>query len=184
MRTPADHDTDPDSMIRWAAVASVDLAAARCTVRLDTDVESPPLRWIEPRMGKTRSWSPPSVGEQVLLICPAGEIGAGAVLRGAPCGDFPPADNRALDLLKFEDDAVLSYDAAAHELKVTLPGGGKLIIAAPGGVTITGDVGITGDVTVSKTLTAQTDVLGGGKSLKNHTHPGVQSGGSSTGAPS
>lgn len=44
--------------------------------------------------------------------------------------------------------------------------------------TITGNVHITGDVQVDKTLTATTDVIGGSKSLKNHTHtsssPGSQ----------
>jgi phage baseplate assembly protein V len=192
MRTPDDHETDPDSLIRFGSVAAVDLAAARCTVTLDTDVETPPLRWLETRMGKTRVWSPPSVDEQVLLLCPNGELGSGIILRGLSCDAFAPADNREIDLIKFDDDAVVSYDAAAHELKIVLPDGGKLAITAPGGlaitatdgVEITADVTITGDVTVSKTLTASTDVVGGGKSLKSHTHPGVQSGGSSTGAPS
>lgn len=43
-------------------------------------------------------------------------------------------------------------------------------------------VEITGDVTVSGTLTAATDVVGGGKSLKSHVHSDPQGG--STGAPS
>lgn len=41
----------------------------------------------------------------------------------------------------------------------------------------------TGDVAVAGTLTATTDVVGGGKSLKGHTHPGIQPGGGSTGTP-
>lgn len=41
----------------------------------------------------------------------------------------------------------------------------------------------TGDVTVGGTLTAATDVMGGGKSLKTHTHGGVQPGVGNTGAP-
>src|SRR5206468_1638629 len=43
-------------------------------------------------------------------------------------------------------------------------------------ITLTGNVTITGDVSVSGTLTADTDVVGGGKSLKDHTHGGVQTG--------
>lgn len=41
---------------------------------------------------------------------------------------------------------------------------------------------ITGDVQVSGTLTAATDVVGGGKSLKNHTHGVGSLGGTSTSA--
>lgn len=44
-------------------------------------------------------------------------------------------------------------------------------ITAPNGVSITGDTSITGDLNVSKTVTASTDVVGGGISLKSHTHP-------------
>jgi phage baseplate assembly protein gpV len=51
-------------------------------------------------------------------------------------------------------------------------------------VTITGDVHITGDVQVDKTLTATTNVIGGGKSLKTHTHGGVMAGGGVSGPPS
>jgi phage baseplate assembly protein V len=42
----------------------------------------PPIRWIERRAGRTRTWSPPSQGEQVVLLCPGGEIGAAVALRG------------------------------------------------------------------------------------------------------
>lgn len=38
-------------------------------------------------------------------------------------------------------------------------------------IKLTGDVQISGDTNVAKTLTAATDVVGGGKSLKSHTHP-------------
>lgn len=47
----------------------------------------------------------------------------------------------------------------------------------------TGDVNLTGDITMSGTLTAIVDVLGGGKSLKTHTHGGVMSGGAMTTPP-
>ncbi len=51
-----------------------------------------------------------------------------------------------------------------------LPGGG-------GAATFSGDITSTG------TVTGNTDVIGGGKSLKTHVHSGVQAGGSNTGAP-
>ena len=42
---------------------------------------------------------------------------------------------------------------------------------------------INGNVTVNGTLTATTDVVGGGKSLNSHTHGGVTPGGGNTGTP-
>lgn len=43
-------------------------------------------------------------------------------------------------------------------------------------LTVKGDVQIDGDTHVDKTLTADTDVIGGGKSLAHHTHTGVHGG--------
>lgn len=177
MRTPEDTETDPDGLIRFGAIASVDLSAARCTVTVDEDFESPPLRWIEARMGKLRSWSPPAVGEQVVLLCPAGEIAAAVALRGLVCEAFPAPAATEIELLRFDDGAVISYDQESHELVAELPEGGSAMIVAPGGVSITGDVIVTG------TISASVDVIGGGKSLKTHVHGGVQAGGAMTGAP-
>jgi phage baseplate assembly protein V len=177
MRSPEDHETDADDLIRIGTVASVDLAAARCTVTIDEGAVTGPLRWIEGSMGATRSWSPPSIGEQVLVLAPAGETAAAVVLRGLVSQDFPAPDDRAVELIKFSDGAVVSYDAEAHALEITLPAGATLAISASGGVTIDGDVEVTGK------LTASDDVIGGGKSLKTHTHGGVQAGGAQTGQP-
>lgn len=53
-----------------------------------------------------------------------------------------------------------------------------------GNVVHEGDTTQTGNTTSSGTVTGTTDVIGGGKSLKNHTHGGVQPGGGSTSPPS
>lgn len=70
------------------------------------------------------------------------------------------------------------------------PSGQLVNIKAPGGMTIdapnvnfTGKVHISDDVTVDTKVTATTDVIGGGISLKTHPHSGVQSGGSTSGPP-
>lgn len=44
-------------------------------------------------------------------------------------------------------------------------------------------VTFSGNVQVTGSLTATVDVIGGGKSLKTHTHGGVAPGGSNTGQP-
>jgi hypothetical protein len=62
------------------------------------------------------------------------------------------------------------------------PTGQAVKITAPGGVNINGvTIDSSGNVNSPATITATTDVIGGGKSLKSHTHnvPNVQ-GGSST----
>jgi len=177
MRTPEDAPTDPDRLIRLGTVASVDLAGATCTVNLDSGVVAGPLKWIERRAGATRTWSPPSVGEQVMLICPGGEIGAGLVLRGIFSTAHPAPGNTLAELTEYADGAIISYDPVAHALTVTLPDGGTAAITAPGGVTITGPLHVTGPIT------SDADVTGAGTSLHTHHHTGVATGSGVTGAP-
>lgn len=172
---------DPATLIRLGVVASVDLDAARCTVRCgDPDqgeMETPPIRWIMPRCGNTRIWSPPTVGEQVVLLCPDGEIGAGVVLTGITRDSFPPSGSTLEERIHFADGAQLRYDPEAHHLEALLPDGATATITAPGGLTI------NGDVTLNGTLTASEDVIADGISLKTHRHGGVQPGSGQTAGP-
>lgn len=183
MRTPEDAPTDPDQLIRLGTVASVDLAAGKCTIKLDDGATTPPVRWIERRSGATKTRSAPTVGEQVVLLSPAGEIGGALAIPGVWSNANPLPGTAQIELTEFIDGAVLSYDPLAHALVATLPAGATAAITAPGGLTITGPVTINGDATVTGTITGQTDVVGGGKSLKSHTHTGVTAGSATTGAP-
>lgn len=183
---PEDIPLDPAAMIRVGTVASVDLAAAAVVVIYgDEDgeeVESPPLRWCLPRSGDTRVWSPPSVGEQGLILSPEGDIAAAIFLPGITRDLFPPAGSTLEEVMLFPDGARIAYDPEGHVLTADLPGGATANITADQ-VNIAGNVAIDGDVTVTGTLTADTDVVGGGKSLKGHKHTGVTAGGGVSGAP-
>lgn len=50
-----------------------------------------------------------------------------------------------------------------------------------GNLSVDGDVSVSGNISAQGTITAQIDVIGGGISLKGHTHGGVTGGGSNTG---
>ncbi len=172
---------DPAELVRIGTVESVDLAAATCTVSVG-DIVTPEIAWMEGRLGATRIWSPPTVGEQVLLICPEGELGLALALRGIPSDAFPPAGDSLEELILFADGARIAYDPEGHILTAQLPAGSTAIVTADT-IEIHGNVEITGDVAVTGTLDAQTDVIGGGKSLKTHIHSGTQPGGGQSGPP-
>ncbi len=181
MRDEAPHDTI-GGMIRYAKVASVDYATARVTLTIG-DIETQPLRWIHGAHGQTRTWSPPSEGEQVLLLCPEGDIEGGIALRGVSYDAFPPAGDSTRELIKFGDGAVIAYDPESHKLEAVLPDGATVSIAAPGGVTIDADVRITGDLQADGDIHADGDIVADDISLKSHKHGGVQGGAAKTGAP-
>lgn len=184
-----------ENLLMLGTVDSVDLSAARCRVKAG-GLLTAAIPWLTLRAGNARTWWAPTIGEQVLLLSPGGDPSRGVALPALYSDAHPaPGNTDKLDLALYDDGAVISYDAVAHVLAATLPAGGKVQVAAPGGVEVTGDVTITGklrttdkatfdaDVHCAQTVTADTDVKGGGISLKNHVHKGVTSGTSVSGKP-
>lgn len=190
---PAENTT---ALVRFGTIIDLDLAAARCRVRYgdpdsEDEAETDWIRWLAPRAGQLRVWSAPSLGEQVLLLCPDGQLAAGIALPGIWCAAFPPPANAGADVFAWSDGARISYDPESAQLLADLPLGATVQIASPGGVTIEaeggimlrGDVTIDGNLNVSQQIDAVGDVTGEGVSLSGHKHGGVQSGGSQTGTP-
>lgn len=186
--TITDEDAfDPAQLIRIGRVESVDLAQARCTVSVD-ELVTGPILWMESRAGATRSWSPPSEGEQVLLICPYGELAGAIALRGLLSDSYPAAGSSLEEVILFSDGARIAYDPESHTLTATLPGGSTVNLTADqvnisGDVAIDGNLSVDGDTSCTGTVTADEDVIGDGKSLKDHRHTGVTAGGAQSGPP-
>lgn len=184
------------NLIRFGTVAERDLSRALVRVR-SGGLLSDWLPWLVPHAGAGRTdWSPPALGEQVLVLCVEGDATAGVVLRALYSDDVaPPANAGDVHRSVYTDGAVVEYDAAAHALTATLPAGATATLTADGGITLNGPVTINGtcdisetltvaaDIDSSGTLTASTDVVGGGISLKGHKHSGVQTGSGVTGGP-
>jgi len=176
-------------LLRLGTIAEVDPSRASCRVTTG-EITTGPLPWLAPRAGGVAVWSPPTVGEQCLLLCPEGDIMSGLVLLGLFSDSFPaPSDDPDLVLVALPDGAQISYHHRNHRLEAALPSGGTALVDADGGltirgnVTITGNVSIKGDAMATGTVTGQTNVVGGGISLKEHKHSGVSTGSGKTGGP-
>lgn len=189
MDTSNEPQRNAANMVRIGRVAEVDLPSARCRVE-SGGVVSDFVPWFVAAAGAAIAWSAPRVGEQGMLLAPEGDLRGAVFLRGV-YSDQHPAPETSADVESFlmPDGAVIGYDSAAHALTATLPAGGTFTITADGGGTVNGPLTVNGSLTVSDdadiggTMTAQTDAVGGGVSLKSHKHSGVQSGGSLTGPP-
>jgi phage baseplate assembly protein V len=162
--------------LRLGRVIEVDLAKALIRVAIG-EIESGWIDWAALRAGDTLVWSPPSVGEQTLVVSPDGDLEGAFALGGLFSNLHPAPGNSLRELIKFKDGTVLAYDPVSHHLEVILCDGGKATITAPAGLTINGDVTLNGKLTASK------DVIAAGISLKTHKHSGVQAGGAQSGAP-
>ncbi|MGE4323548.1 MAG: phage baseplate assembly protein V [Sphingobium sp.] len=188
-RQHEDIPADLSELIRLGTIASVDLAGATCTVRYgdpdddDGGAETPPIRWLAPRAGATRIWSPPTTGEQAIVLAPDGQIAGAVALIGIWQDSFPPPGATLAELVEYADGARVGYDPELHALTAILPDGGTALVEAPGGLTIRGDLAIEGNVVLTGGLTATDDVIADGISLTSHKHDSVQTGGDQTGAP-
>jgi len=146
------------NIFRVGRVAAIDLSAGRVKVSF-AGVTTAWLPWMAARAGAVKDWNPPSVGEQVCVCSPSGEINLGFVMPGAIPYDANPAP-----------------DVRAGVHKITLPAGGSYeisvgsvnLVLADGKITLNGDIEVTGDIKA------------GSISLRNHVHGGVTPGASTT----
>ncbi len=149
------------NMVRYGTITAVDAANGRARVSFGGETESAWLPFTGGRAGGAKVWSPPSVGEQVLVMSPSGDTAQG-VITGSIASDANPApsgDGGAVVLQL--GAATITVNAAG----VTIAVGGVSMAISSGGVAITG-----GSVTHN-----------GKKIDDTHSHP--ESIGSVTGPP-
>lgn len=199
------------NLIRLGTIAEVDHVRAQCRVKTG-ELLTDWLYWITLSAGAVRTWQPPTLGEQVVLLSPDGELTAGVVLCGIYSETYPAPSHKSNDTrTEYADGAVITYDAARHHLSVSLPNTGTVICSAPASLTLQSAtinleataVSCSGDLTVQGQLSyagglsgtggegaqiqgsiqASGDIQAGGISLSHHRHNGVKSGGDLSGAP-
>lgn len=171
-----------ENLVRLGTIAEVDVVKARARVK-SGELLTTWLPWLALRAGADREWNPPTVGEQVLLLSPSGQLAQGIVLTGLFSEANPANGDRAgLHRTTYRDSAVIEYDSIASHLRAVLPDGGTTELVSLGGITITGDITHqgnytqTGNQSVTGKVEVTEDVIAAGISLVNHRTKGVTSG--------
>lgn len=193
------------NMIRTGRVAEVDHAGPRVRVQ-SGELLTEWLPWQTRRAGNTRTWDPPTVGEQVMILSPSGEPAAGIVIPALYCLEHPAPDaSPNTHVIQFPDGAIIAYDHASHAFDLT--GVATVRVAADMSITLDSPyTHITGQLEVDDLITYHSGMVGeggGGNAvtitgdfvheqgvlssngvvLHTHTHTGVQPGGGNTGGP-
>lgn len=169
-------------LAREGVVETVDVAAGTARVRFG-DLVTGDIPWLSPRAGKTRVAAPPSAGEQVLVLSPEGRTSAAIIIGSLSSDAHPHPATDGSSRIEFEDGAAIGYDPAAQRLTIRLPAAATIAIEAEGGATWKGDIALDGSLTVTGKVEAEEDVIGAGKSLKDHMHDKVQPGSGVSGKP-
>jgi len=182
------------NLIRIGTVSAVDAPNGRCRVR-SGDNETGWLPWLSARAGRSRAWSAPSVGEQVLLLSLGGELNTGFILPGI-FSDSHPAPSASADALhwSFPDGAVIEYEPQNGALKAsgiqraTVQAAISVLLDAPlvecsaklktATLEVTGGGTLQGNVTHSGGSLSSNGIV-----LHAHQHSGVKSGGDLSGGP-
>lgn len=167
------------------------------------------LPWFTNRAGKSQTWWSPSIGEQVFILSPNGNLELGCVLPSLYCDNYPaPSQSNDGHFVRFPDGATFEYEPDTGTL--TIKGIKKAIIDASEQITAKAGTkisletplvqcsnhitfqsfGATGGASGSKTgqITGDVEHKNGqlssnGVVVHTHTHGGVASGSQSTGGP-
>jgi phage baseplate assembly protein V len=204
MDTPTTQDQSPlelsrqlANVLRVGTVAEVRAKpTAACRVK-SGELLTQWLPWISTRAGgkRARTWWPPRVGEQCVVLSPGGEMTQGLVLLGLYSDAYGPGS----DKLQAARVDLSPTDYFEHD------GDGNATLDIAKTITIRAGQSITlqvGNATVTLTSSALTLAAGGGRavldgsglratpdsfageiSLKNHTHDKVAVGKANTGKP-
>jgi phage baseplate assembly protein gpV len=157
-RAAAEADRMIAKICQVGYVTAVDNATSRVRVRIgDLDTASIPVLQI--RSGAFKLHVMPSVGEQVTVNAPGGDM-ARAYVSGS---------------------IVIDGNAVAPDVNSPTMDFGSATLRIIGKLYIDGDVEITGKIDVTGPVTCDADVVASGKSLVGHIHP--ESIGSVTGVP-
>lgn len=165
-------------LIRIGVVSDIDTGQALCRVQTGELV----THWLTPHAGNARTWSAPSVGEQVLILSLGGELDTAFVLPAIYSDDFPaPSVSAQAYHIQFSDGAVMEYEPDTGALVVSgiktasVVASTSVSVTAPN-VTVIASQKIMLDtpevVCTNKLTTGSLEVKRGGAMAGNVTHSG------------
>ncbi|SFD68025.1 phage baseplate assembly protein V [Thiohalospira halophila DSM 15071] len=162
-------------IVMVGTVEEVTAKPPRARVRIG-DAVTAPLLWVNARAGDTRTWDPPSIGEQVLLLSPSGRTEQGVVVAGiyGPDGE---ANGSSLTEARtdYPDGSWETHDEEAGDrgLKIT----GNATISVDGDVTVItkGNATVQADGNVEAEAGGDVLATAGGKAVVDA--PAIELGG-------
>jgi len=148
------------------------------------EIETGWLRCITLRAGADKAWNPVSVGENVVVLSPSGDLANGIIFPALFTGANPaPSTNPKKRLFRFSDEAVIEYDSETHTLSAVLPEGATTQITSPGGINFIGDLSVLGNISATGDIHSDAEVsdstrsMSGDRDIYNsHTHSDPQGG--------
>ncbi len=127
------------NLIRIGTIETIDAEHARVRVKSGENLTGW-LPWITGRAGTTKDWNPPTIGEQIVLLSPSGDL-AQAIVLGSLNSDEHPAPKNSGDCYHhvMPDGTFLTYNHVAHSLLIEVLGNTRLHISGTTTITVDSD---------------------------------------------
>jgi len=104
-----------NNLIRSGTIASVKGNLAKVQTG---EIITAPLPWFTARAGNAKTWWQPSIGEQVFILSPGGNLELGCILPAIySANNAPPAKKDNCHTV-FSDGATFNYDPSSSTLKI------------------------------------------------------------------
>lgn len=145
------------NLVRVGRIAEVQNSPPRVKVEYDKDTDgnavlSAWLCYFEERQGYVQTWHPPKVGEQCMIVSPAGDLRLGKVLLGLNTTDNAPISTDSnIHKIKFSDGSTFEFDRSASQWTISLGSGNAEFTGTL--FTFNADLQVNGNITVTKTIT-------------------------------
>ena len=178
-------DNDVANLIKIGQVSSVD--PSTCTVRVTfddlDDTVTGPLKVMQQSTVGRKDFSLPEVGEHVRCTFLPNGMQEGFVDGSFYTTSNPPKGELGVYRTEYSDGTLIEYDTSTSTFTLSASSDIKIIVAGTAkieasNVEINGNISVDGNVVITGSLKAS------GIEMTTHKHGGVQSGISTTGAPS
>ena len=116
----------------------------RCRRANGLEAQTDWIPWLTQRAGADRTWWAPSVGEQVLVLAPQGDLASAVALPAVyQQSAAPPAQDPAQRVTAYRDGAVVRYDTEGHVVTLELPAAGRVKVTVGRTTLAIEDAGMT-----------------------------------------
>ena len=143
-----------NNLIRIGTV--VETTETRLKIKLGDNITGW-LPWLTQRTGDCQTWWKPSVGEQVMVLSPSGELNNGVVLPALYTKNQPSL-NPNEHLTMYKDGTTVSYDYALKKLSVKCVGDIEVTAAKTLMADIIGSVTVKGAQTLNVNFVGNVDI--------------------------
>ncbi|AEE26300.1 phage baseplate assembly protein V [Francisella hispaniensis] len=169
------------NIVRTGVITEVD----RGKVRVQTGgIITKYLPYVTQRAGDCITWWKPSLGEQVMILSPCGNINNGIVINSIYTAiQEPPEDFDKKHQTRYPDGTIITYDYENKKLqieseaeivirssKITIDAGTQEIDITASKLNINAETNISNKLNVANDITSTTDVKAQNKSLVSHNH--------------